>query len=81
MADRALVCGNCGLVNAAESNYCGRCGAFLKTSPGSDDTAWRPSDVAGEPRLRRQSTFIFTIALLFVVACVVLAAVVIVWRP
>lgn len=81
MADRSIVCGGCGQANAASNNYCGHCGAFLKPAAGPGDATWRPSDGAGEPRLRRQATFIFAIAIFFALSCATLSAVVIIWHP
>ena len=81
MAERTPICGNCGRVNAAGDNYCARCGAFLGAPARDDGAAWRPADAAGDPRLRRQSALIIAIALAFIVACLVLAAVVVIWRP
>ena len=81
MADGGLICGQCGAPNPAGNNYCGRCGAFLGGRGATEGEGWRPSDRPGEPRARAQATLIYAIAAVFVLACVALSLVVIIWRP
>ncbi len=81
MADGGLVCGQCGARNPAENNFCGRCGAFLAGRGVTEGEGWRPSDQPGEPRARARAMLIYGIAALFVLACVALSLVVIIWRP
>lgn len=81
MAERHVVCGQCGAANPAGHNYCGRCGAFLGGRDASDGEPWRPTDRPGEPRARAQATVIYGIAIFFVLACAALSLIVIIWRP
>lgn len=81
MAERQLICGQCGATNPPGNNYCGRCGVFLGGRAPDDGERWRPSDRPGEPRARRQAAIIYSIAALFALSCLVLSLVVIIWRP
>lgn len=81
MAEVARRCGQCGAENPAGNNYCGRCGSFLSARGAAGGEGWRPADRAGEPRARAQSHAILIIAALFVLTCVMLSLIVIVWRP
>lgn len=81
MAERGLRCGQCGAANPAGNNYCGRCGTFIAGALVGDGEPWRPTDRPGEPRARAQATLIYAIAAIFVLTCVVLSLVVIIWRP
>jgi hypothetical protein len=81
MAEERVICRACGYVNPDENNFCGRCGVFIAGSRAEEGEHWRPADQPGEPRARAQSRLIYGIALAFVFSCVVLALVVIIWRP
>ncbi len=81
MAERASTCGNCGAANPPAGNYCGRCGTFLRSRVPTEGEPWRPTDRPGDPRARRQATLIYAIAALFVLSCLILTLVVVIWRP
>ena len=80
MAEIPITCRQCGAANPPANNFCGRCGAHL--SPASAALSRpRPLPTADEARNRRNIAIIYAITAFFVLSCVVLAIVVIVWRP
>ena len=81
MAEERVICRACGHANPDENNFCGRCGVFIASRRAERDERWRPTDQLGEPRARAQARLIYGITLVFVLSCVVLALVVIIWRP
>ena len=81
MAERPIICGQCGAANPPGNNYCGRCGTFLAGRALAEGERWRPTDSPGEPRARRQALIIYAIAALFALSCAILSLVVIIWRP
>lgn len=80
MAELPIVCRQCGTANPPANNFCGSCGAYLAATP---DLPARPRPVlaADEARNRRNVAIIYAITAFFVLSCVLLAAVVIIWRP
>jgi hypothetical protein len=63
-------------------NFCGQCGTYIASRPTA--TAAVPSPVVPsteEVRLRRNSQIVYAITALFVISCIALFVVIIVWRP
>ncbi len=81
MADERVICRACGYANPSENNFCGRCGVFIASRRARGEEHWRPADQPGVPHARAKVLTIYGITLFFVVSCVVLALVVIIWRP
>ena len=81
MPERAISCANCGAANPPGNNFCGRCGTFIGAA-GTNGAAPRPVVTRpGDARVRRQARIVYAITAIFLVSCVVLALVVIIWRP
>lgn len=81
MAERATICGQCGATNPPGNNFCGRCGTFIGTKP-TDEPYLRSTIVrSGDRRVRRQAQIVYAITAFFFFSCIILALVVIIWRP
>lgn len=81
MAEERVICRACGYVNPDGNNFCGRCGVFIAgRRDRQEDRRW-PSEQTGVPHARAKVLLIYGITLAFVLSCVVLALVVIIWRP
>lgn len=81
MPERATACGNCGAINPPGNNFCGRCGTFIGAKS-ADEPPLRPTIArSGDRRARRQAQIVYAITAFFFLACVILALVVIIWRP
>lgn len=76
-----VVCRQCGTSNPPGNNFCGQCGAFLSAKP-TPRAFPRPGEPTGEEaRNRRNIAIIYAIVAIFVITCVILSLVVIIWRP
>lgn len=81
MPERASRCGNCGASNPPDNNFCGHCGTFIGTRPATE-LEMRPTIAhSGDRRIRRQAQIVYAITALFCFSCIILALVVIIWRP
>ena len=80
MAQQSITCRQCGMANPPGNNFCGSCGTFLSSAPPAPR---RPSPLptADEARNRRNIAIIYAITAIFVLSCIILSAVVIIWRP
>ena len=74
-----VACRQCGMVNPPDNNFCGRCGTHLSTRPVA--LVPRPRNTADDARNRRNVTIIYAITASFLLTCLVLTVVVIIWRP
>lgn len=81
MAERATACGHCGATNPPGNNFCGRCGTFIGTKPTDEPAARSMIARSGDQRVRRQAQIVYAITAIFVFSCIILALVVIIWRP
>lgn len=81
MTERASVCGNCGATNPPGNNFCGRCGTFIGARPQAEPEQRPIVARPGDRRARRQALIVYAITAFFVLSCVILALVVIIWRP
>jgi uncharacterized membrane protein YvbJ len=81
MPERATACGNCGVVNPPGNNFCGRCGTFIGTRSTDESPARPPMARTVDRRVRRQAQIVYAITAIFLLSCVILALVVIIWRP
>ncbi|HEY8598137.1 MAG TPA: zinc ribbon domain-containing protein [Thermomicrobiales bacterium] len=81
MPEREEVCRNCGAANPRGNNFCGRCGAFVG-APAAAEEGPRPIVARpGDRRVRRLAGIVYVITALFLLSCVILMLVVIIWRP
>ena len=80
MSAQPVACRQCGMLNPPDNNFCGRCGTHLSTRPVAPLPS-RPRNTAADARNRRNIAIIYAITALFVLTCVLLAVVVIVWQP
>ena len=81
MGSQANICGGCGAHNPPGNNFCGRCGVPLTSRPPAEALQRPIVARPGDRRVRRQAQAVYAITAFFVLACVVLALVVIIWRP
>ena len=83
MAKSPAICRQCGTANPPGNNFCGQCGAYIALRPAvPDDARPRPAEPrAEEARNRRNIAIIYTITAIFVLSCLILSVVVIIWRP
>jgi uncharacterized membrane protein YvbJ len=80
MAESSILCRQCGTANPPGNNFCGQCGTYLAPRPAA--AASRPREASPEEaRNRRNIAIIYAITAIFVVSCIVLSLVVIIWRP
>ena len=82
MAESPVVCRHCGTANPPGNNFCGQCGTYMASRPSVP--AARPRQTAPgaeEARNRRNIAIIYTITAIFVLSCILLSLVVIIWRP
>jgi predicted nucleic acid-binding Zn ribbon protein len=83
MAESPVICRQCGTANPPGNNFCGQCGTYMASRP-AIPAGVRPRPVAPsaeEARNRRNIAIIYTITAIFVLSCIVLSIVVIIWRP
>ncbi len=81
MSEREAACRNCGAANPRGNNFCGRCGAFVGT-PASAEQGSRPVVARpGDRRVRRLASIVYAITAFFLLSCLILTVVVIIWRP
>lgn len=80
MTQPAIICRQCGTPNPPGNNFCGSCGTFLSSSPAAPRRP-SPAPTADDARNRRNIAIIYAITAIFVLSCIILAAVVIIWRP
>ena len=81
MSEPGSVCRNCGAANPRGNNFCGRCGAFVGT-PASAEQGPRPVVARpGDRRVRRLALIVYAITAFFLLSCLILTIVVIIWRP
>jgi predicted nucleic acid-binding Zn ribbon protein len=82
MAEPNMVCRQCGTLNPPGNNFCGQCGTFIAQRPTTATPPFLlPAASAEEARNRRNSQIVYAITALFLLSCIVLSIVVIVWRP
>ena len=80
MAEPSIACRQCGAPNPPGNNFCGRCGTYLAPTPAAPARP-RPTPTADEARNRRNIAIIYAITAFFILSCIMLAVVVIIWRP
>ena len=81
MAESSRTCRQCGTPNPPGNNFCGRCGTYLAPTPAPAPPRLRAVPTADEARNRRNVAIINAIAAFFILSCLILFAVVIIWRP
>lgn len=81
MAETSRTCRQCGTPNPPGNTFCGRCGAHLAPTPAASPPRLRAVPTADETRNRRNVMIINAIVAFFVISCILLFAVVIIWRP
>jgi predicted nucleic acid-binding Zn ribbon protein len=81
MPERETACQHCGAANPRGNNFCGRCGGFIG-APVAAEQVPRPIVARpGDRRVRRLALIVYLITALFVLTCIILTLVVIIWRP
>lgn len=83
MREPGVLCRQCGMANPPGNNFCGQCGTFIAPRPAGEGVVPLKPIVASEEelRLRRNSQIVYGITAVFVLTCIVMFVVIIVWRP
>ena len=83
MPEPGAICRQCGMANPPGNNFCGQCGTFIAPRQADDNVVpLRPVVASDEElRLRRNSQIVYGITAVFVLTCIALFVVIIVWRP
>jgi uncharacterized membrane protein YvbJ len=81
MSEPPVVCRQCGAANPPGNNFCGRCGTYIAPPPAATALPKPLAPSGEEVRLRRNSQIVYAITAIFVLTCIALFAVIIIWRP